>query len=666
MGRKMRAERTAKILVVDDDRTIQTMLDYVLSAHGYTVVQASDGVEALERFAAENPDLVLLDIAMPNMDGITACERMRALPTGRDVPIIMVTALQDEGSITEAFEHGATDYITKPMNLTVLIHRIGRALQAREAEQALRESEARYRTLVERVPGAVYLASIEPNERLLYVSPQVEAITGYTPEEWSDRALWLSRIHPEDRKRIDAIPLAPSAPDRPARAEYRLIHRDGHVVWVNDEVTIVPGGRGEPGYIQGLFLDISERKRLESSMQRTLEEQKQILEAMSAVLIAIDADDRVTHWNHMAEQTFGLTSTEAVGLALSQCPIDGDVARIFEAIRQCRKEMRPISVLRMRARRAEGKPGIFNVTVTPFGIRASRDRDTGCLIIAEDITERLALEEQLSQAQKLQAIGRLAAGIAHEINTPTQYVSDNLRFLRDAFQELSAWLTKVPQVATAPIHTGGTSAGANGAEPDLEFLLSEIPAAIEQSIEGLERVNQIVRAMKEFSHPGTEGKIAVDLNRAIESTVTIARNEWKYVADVELDLASDLPLVPCLVHDLNQAILNIIVNAAHAIEDVVKGNGHGAKKGKIHISTHKDGDWVEIRISDTGTGIPEEIRDKIFEPFFTTKGVGRGTGQGLAIAHHVVVEKHGGTLTFETELGKGTTFIIRLPLVEGQ
>jgi signal transduction histidine kinase len=192
------------------------------------------------------------------------------------------------------------------------------------------------------------------------------------------------------------------------------------------------------------------------------------------------------------------------------------------------------------------------------------------------------------------------------------------------------------------------------------YLAEEIPKAIEQSLEGIERISKIVRSMKEFSHPGTYDKVAIDINRAIENTVTVARSEWKYVAEMMTEYDPSLPLVPCLPGDFNQVILNLIINATHAVSDIV---GDGSKgKGAIKVSTHHQGNWAEIRISDTGPGIPEEIRSKIFDPFFTTKEVGKGTGQGLAISHSVIVDKHKGTLDFETEAGKGTTFIIRLPI----
>jgi signal transduction histidine kinase len=176
----------------------------------------------------------------------------------------------------------------------------------------------------------------------------------------------------------------------------------------------------------------------------------------------------------------------------------------------------------------------------------------------------------------------------------------------------------------------------------------------------VQRVSKIVGAMKEFSHPGTGEKTAVDLNRAIESTLTVATNEWKYVAEVATDLDAALPPVVCLPGEFNQVILNMVVNASHAIGDVVGDGGKG--KGTITVSTRHDGDDVEIRIRDSGTGMPEHIRARIFDPFFTTKGVGRGTGQGLAIAHSVIVDKHGGTIQVESEVGKGTTFILRLPI----
>jgi signal transduction histidine kinase len=288
------------------------------------------------------------------------------------------------------------------------------------------------------------------------------------------------------------------------------------------------------------------------------------------------------------------------------------------------------------------------------------------LIARLKVGERITrLQMQLAHMQKLESLGQLAAGIAHEINTPTQYVGDNLRFLQQAFDDLGRLLEKYTGLLRAT-KAGFVSAQiiseleAAAEEADVDYLSKEIPNAIQETLEGIERVSKIVRAMKDFSPCTDEEKKAINLNQAIENTITVAQNEWKYVAEVETDFDPSLTLVPCIPGDIKQVILHMIVNAAHAI-DVVDGNGIGSK-GIINIVTRRVGEWAEIRISDTGSGIPEHIKPRIFDPFFTTKEVGKGTGQGLAISHSIVVEKHCGTITVDSQIGRGTTFIIRLPM----
>jgi PAS domain S-box-containing protein len=280
----------------------------------------------------------------------------------------------------------------------------------------------------------------------------------------------------------------------------------------------------------------------------------------------------------------------------------------------------------------------------------------GCItdisVLRQTLEERDRLEDNLRQAQKLEAIGQLAAGIAHEINTPTQYVGDNLRFLKESFGELAGLLAQLVKV-------GGAPAGKLLADADFDYLKEEIPRALNQSLEGVDRVAKIVRAMKEFAHPARE-KTATDLNRAIQSTITVASNEWKYVAEIEMDLDPNLPSVHCSPAEFNQVVLNMVVNAAHAIGDVVGDGGKG--KGKIRVKTRPEGDWAVIEITDSGCGMPPHIQQRIFDPFFTTKEVGKGTGQGLAIAHNVIVDKHAGTIKVVSSPGAGTTFVIRLPI----
>ncbi|TWT89473.1 hybrid sensor histidine kinase/response regulator [Stieleria varia] len=278
-------------------------------------------------------------------------------------------------------------------------------------------------------------------------------------------------------------------------------------------------------------------------------------------------------------------------------------------------------------------------------------------------------EERLAQAQKLESIGELAAGIAHEINTPIQYVGDNTRFVQSACNDLIAILATCEQlVATAQKEghclqdlddaAGQLHAAMQAA--DTEYLVDEIPAAIDQTLDGVTRVSNIVRAMKEFAHPGATEMTLTDLSKSIENTVMVARNEWKYVADMVTHFSPDLPAVPCLPGEFNQVLLNLIVNAAHAIGDSLGDSPE--KKGTITVETRLAKPFAEVRISDTGCGIPPENIARIFTPFFTTKAAGKGTGQGLAIAHSVVVEKHNGTINVESQPGRGTTFVIRLPL----
>lgn len=288
----------------------------------------------------------------------------------------------------------------------------------------------------------------------------------------------------------------------------------------------------------------------------------------------------------------------------------------------------------------------------------------------EELRETLQNLQQtqvrLLQAQKLESVGQLAAGIAHEINTPAQFIGSNLDFLEGSFADVKQLLAVLSKLLEA-LHTGSgidqisKEAESLLTELDWEYLEKEIPTAIRQSQEGLKRVVSIVQAMKEFSHPGNKEKSFHDINKIIETTITVARNEWKYCSEIVINLAADLPPVFCLADEIGQVLLNILVNAAHAIVDKYANTPN---KGQIIISTQRIDQLLQICIEDTGAGIPEDVRPKIFDPFFTTKAVGRGTGQGLAIAHDVIQKKHNGTINFSSELGKGTIFTIHLPFDE--
>ncbi len=270
--------------------------------------------------------------------------------------------------------------------------------------------------------------------------------------------------------------------------------------------------------------------------------------------------------------------------------------------------------------------------------------------------ERRRAEEALQQAQRLEAVGQLAAGIAHEINTPTQFVSHNLQFLSEAFVEL---LARIDPEGAEPT----TQACEAGPALDLEYLRKEVPKAIDESSRGMEHISSIVRAVGTFAHPGSDASSLTDLNQLVEHTLTMASNETKSVAEVTTDLDPRLPHIPGHAPSLGQAILNLIINAAYAVAEARADRPQ--TRGRIHVSTRATGDAIEVAVRDNGPGIPVAVQPRIFDLFFTTKPVGQGTGQGLAISHRIVTEQYDGTIAVDSQLDQGTTFTIRLPLATG-
>lgn len=398
------------------------------------------------------------------------------------------------------------------------------------------------------------------------------------------------------------------------------------------------------------------------ALQEREQRLRNILDTAPDGIITFDECGVIESVNPAACNLFGFEAGRVIGKSigslLSGSPETGqcEVRDIFAL-----NENALASSVEVESIRTDG--GIFPAQWTVGS--ASNDNCQFYTAIVRDLSEHKQLQCNLAQAQKLESVGQLAAGIAHEINTPTQYIGDNIRFLRDAFFDIKKVLERLQLLCSACQEGNSYPDLVNDALQastacDIEFVLGEVPDTIDQTLEGIARVASIVQAMKEFSHPGDDEKSLVDIHASLQTSITVSRNEWKYVAEVRRDFATDMPLVPCLVGRLNQVFLNLIVNAAHAIE--AAGAGAENEKGTISISTSHTDQWAIIEISDTGTGIPPEIRNRIFDPFFTTKGVGKGTGQGLAIARSVVVDKHGGTIDVISEPQQGTTFVIRLPL----
>ena len=504
-----------------------------------------------------------------------------------------------------------------------------------------------------------------------WVNPAFTQLTGYSAEDTLGRKSSLLKSGVHDQNFYEQM-WKTILSGNVWHGELTNRRKDGSQYYEEMAITPVRADDGAISHFVAIKHDISERKEFEAVLAHERQLLHTLMENSPDAIYFKDLDSRFLRCSKTQALRFGVDRPEEVVGKTDFDFFEEEHARpAFEDEQRIIRTGQPIiGKAEKEVWKSDGR--ITWAFTTKMPLRNADGDIVGTFGISADITalkeaerQQQMMEVQLRHAQKLEAVGQLAAGIAHEINTPTQYVGDNTRFLKDSFESIAKVLESHRQLLqAAKANTLDAQAVASAeqalADGDLDYLFEQIPAAIRETLEGVERVTKIVRAMKEFSHPGGKEKTPTDLNKAIETTVTVARNEWKYVADLKLDLDPTLPPVPCFVGEFNQCMLNLVVNAAHAIGDVVKEKP--GTKGTITVSTHQEQDQIEVRVRDTGTGIPEAVRSRIFEPFFTTKDVGKGTGQGLAIVYTNIVRKHGGTVHFETETGKGTVFILRLPI----
>ncbi len=505
-------------------------------------------------------------------------------------------------------------------------------------------------TAVEQSPVSVVITDSKGN--ITYVNQKFTDITGYAAEEVlgkNPRILKSGMTSPELYRNLWST----IKQGREWRGEMCNRRKNGEFYWEAAKIQPITDAKGAITHYLAVKEDISERKRTERELRLT----KSSIEFASDAVHWADSEGRIVYANEAACRSLGRTREELLTLSLQE--VD-PIVRGGGDWRQFWQRLKSQGSMTFESENETKLGKLFPVEVTANYVEF--DGQEYSFAFVRDISARREMEAELRQAHKLEGIGQLAAGIAHEINTPIQFVSDNLTFLRDSWRSLHQLLELYRGALRS--HGGALSpavaASLDQAERnlDLDFLLAEGPHAIEQSLDGAQRVAKIVRAMKEFSHPDSAEKTGTNLNQAIESTITVARNEWKYVAEVKTEFDETLPRVVCYAGDINQVILNVLVNASHAIKEKIKEGD----KGLITVRTATRGDFAEIAVTDTGTGIPEAIRTRIFDPFFTTKEVGKGTGQGLSLAHTLIVKKHSGKIWFETELGRGTTFFIQLPI----
>lgn len=460
---------------------------------------------------------------------------------------------------------------------------------------------------------------------------------------------WRDLMHHEDRP--DTLRLIDDHLKQgwPLNTTVRMRHRHGGYRHILVRGAARRDANDVPIRLVLIFSDIDDRIRGE-------ERQRALVSALPDTLFRVRSDGTILSLKRGIEHDGSPFAALREGATLGESISDARLRTRLEAALAQPDELAR-ETLSVSSTNAAAQPLHHEVRI----VRSGEDE---LVCIVRDVTEQRGLEDRLLQSQKLGAIGQLASGVAHEINTPMQFIGDNLHFaqtgIADLLKLLDMFRAELEAAREQPPGEQQFAALAQ-AEQDLDFEYTReaLPTAIERSLTGVERVTKIVRAMKSFAHPDGDRLTPTDLRSLIESTVMVATNEWKYVANVELEIDPQLPPVPCIGGELNQVILNLIVNASHAIADVVGSSGD---KGTIRISAASEGSHATIRVCDSGSGIPEHARGRVFEPFFTTKELGKGPGQGLAMAYNCIVKRHRGSIQFETELGRGTTFVIRLPL----
>ncbi len=529
----------------------------------------------------------------------------------------------------------------------------------------LAKSELEKNVLLDNMVEHVFC--FDPEMRILWANKSAIDFVGIAEEEMKGR--YCFEVLRREMRDCWSCPVKKILKTGELREEKYMFFRDSTVLLV--KACLLRNAYDKIIGVLRVSLDITKRKQAEELLAAEKELLAVSFDSIGDGIITTDTEGKVLLLNNVAREITGWGEEEAAGKPFEKIfriideknhyPI-----KDFLAKKMAQREKKTpagnsaeYDLLMSR----EGSRKIISNTVTP--IRDRQSNILGCVIVFRDVTEEKKIESQFSLSQKLESIGQLAAGIAHEINTPMQYIGDNTRFVQESFASVCAGLDDYSNLLAALEEEDVTPTILNEIkkrkkELDIEYLKEEIPLALEQSIEGIERVSKLVLSMKDFAHPGKKEKKFTDINKGIEGTVLISSNEWKYVAVLETDLESRLPPVYCHSDEINQVVLNIILNAAQALREAVEKDS--LIRGQIKIKTQSKKDYVEIIISDNGPGIPQEIIDKIYDPFFTTKEVGTGTGQGLTIAHNIIVNKHGGNISVESEVGIGTTFTISLPI----
>jgi len=699
MNKSPIASNKGTILAVEDDRTSMKLLMSVLTTAGYDIHSAMSGEQAMELAAASPPELILLDIVMPGINGFEVCRWLKAQEPTSHIPVIFLSATTEPKERLEGFRLGAVDFISKPFQREELLARVHThlalaRLQAQLKHQAadlrlanqhlqreitvreemavsLRESEEKFRTLAASAQDAFVM--LDDEDRIIFWNRAAAGMFGYSEKEIGGLKFHEhfvpERLRAAHIKGLAHFKDTGTGPALGKTLEMPALRKDGTEFPV--ELSLAAVRLHERWAAIAVIRDITGRTRAQDTLVRSEERLNMALDVAQMGTWDLDVSTGTAWRSALHDKIFGYDShqtewsyerflehvvpedRERVRRSTFESATPGLIKFECRIIRANDQTQRWVSIQGMVHHFQDGKPSRMMGTV--IDITESK--------LAE--MERQATEAQSSLSQKLESVGRLASGVAHEINTPMQFITDNTQFLKRAVTSLTEVLAAyraINEIVASGNKPDEALALARAAEEanELEYLMGEIPTTFEETMGGLKRVTHIIKSLKEFSHPNTTAKQPADLNKAINTTIAVSRHEWKYVAEVATELDPDLPMIPLCIDEMNQVMLNLIVNAAHAIGDALKQRGEA--KGVITLRTKQEGDSVLVEVQDNGTGIPESAQSHIFEPFFTTKGVGKGTGQGLAIIRNIVIKNHGGTISFTTKPGVGTTFHIHLPM----
>jgi PAS domain S-box-containing protein len=684
-----------RILIVDDEKPAQNLLKRIFEKEGYSCETASNAGDARRLLEGGVYQLVLCDIRMPGESGLDLVRHVQKKYP--DTAVVMVTAVDDPKEAKAALEIGVYGYLIKPFESNQMLicvenalrrrkleikerrrrNELERAIQERTAEyqevirklqvieKDLRESEEKFRVAVEYSNDGVAIAK---EGKRIYVNKKFSEIFGYeSPAEMIETPIVMV-VHPDDRPRIsEIVNKRLKGEAAPSRYQFKGVRKDGQTVWI--EASVGMSLYRQQSVTLAFYRDITDGKRAESALLKATDELKENKEKLQRALerISLLIEQVVTSKDFSVrfENPNLVKCCDSMDCRKTDCPCYGKPAmRCWQTtgtfcsehvkgefaakIKDCRK----CPVFKEACRDPFCKIGEqFNNMMHILEVKNTELKKT--------YRELRNSQAQIIQQEKMASIGQLAAGVAHEINNPTGFVSSNLKTLsdyrKDLFDLIQAYRELILQLNRTQPPPDGIFQEIQGIKDletriDIDFVLEDIPNLIAESREGTDRIKKIVLDLKDFAHPGKQDLVYANINKNLDSTLNIVWNEIKYKATVAKEYG-EIPEVRCYPQQLNQVFMNLLVNAAQAIE----------KKGEIKILTRYLNGHVEIRISDTGCGIPEAHLGKIFEPFFTTKEVGKGTGLGLHVAYNII-QKHRGTIAVESKAGSGTAFTIKIPV----